>query len=63
MGRFVDIRAGRADWEPYFDAFGIDVAILRRDEALDRILRLNGWVEVAADGDDDQWVLLEEGRR
>jgi hypothetical protein len=63
LGRFVDIRAGRADWEPYFDAFGIDVAILRRDEALDRILRLNGWVEVAADGDDDQWVLLEEGRR
>lgn len=59
LGQFVDVRAGRADWEPYFEQLQIEAAILRRDQALDRILRLSGWVEIATEGEQDQWVLLE----
>lgn len=59
LRRFVEVRSGKADWEAYFDDYGIEVAILQRGEALDRILRLSGWTETASDGDDDEWVLLE----
>jgi hypothetical protein len=59
LRRFVDVRAGRADWEDYFEEHGLEAAILQRGQALERLLRTEGWNEVAGDGEDDQWVLLE----
>jgi hypothetical protein len=60
LRRFVEVRSGKADWEPYFEEFGIELAIVKRDEALARILGLSGWTEVATDGEEDQWVLLHQ---
>jgi hypothetical protein len=59
LRRFVDVRAGRSDWQAYFEEYDLEAAILRRDQALDRLLRAGGWVEVGSDGDDEEWVLLE----
>lgn len=56
--QFVEIRNGREPWEPVFERYGIEQALLRESEPMAEWLVEAGWVEVA---DEDGFVLLAEG--
>lgn len=55
LQRFVDLRRGSADWEPVFEEYGIDQALLLTDQPMVGWLAEAGW---ATQYEDDNYVVL-----
>jgi hypothetical protein len=58
MQEYVDVRSGNEPWEPVFERYGINQALLRDTEPMVRWLDEAGWVATA---EEDGFVLLTDG--
>jgi len=58
MQEYVDVRSGNEPWEPVFERYGINQALLRNTEPMVGWLDEAGWVATA---EEDGFVLLTDG--
>lgn len=54
---FSDVQAGREDWKPVFERYGIQQVLLRSDRPLVVLLRKDGWM---VRHEDDQYIVLTQ---